>query len=57
MIIFYIVVWLLVSAGWAWLAYDKHKSSMGIRIWPDVLASVSAFIVFIAYVVKAVIGA
>lgn len=51
------VVWLLVSATWAWLAYDKHKSSMDIRIWPDVLASVSAFIIFITYVVEAVIGA
>ena len=52
-----IVVWLLVSAGWAWLAYDKYKSSIDIRIWPDVMASVSAFIVFIIYVAKAVIGA
>nr|DAR03251.1 MAG TPA: hypothetical protein [Caudoviricetes sp.] len=25
---------------------------MGIRIWPDVLASVSAFIVFITYMVQ-----
>lgn len=28
-----IVVWLLVSAAWAWLAYDKYKSSIDIRIW------------------------
>ncbi len=51
------VVWLLVSAAWAWLAYDEYKSSIDIRIWPDVMASVSAFIVFIIYVAKAVIGA
>lgn len=51
------VVWLLVSIGFAWLASEKHKSSMDIRIWPDVMASVSAFIVFITYVVRWVIGA
>lgn len=51
------VVWLFVSVASALLARFKHKLDMGIRIWPDVLASVSAFIVFIAYVVCWVIGA
>lgn len=51
------VVWLFVSAAFALLARFKHKLDMGIRIWPDVLASVSAFIVFITYVVRWVIGA
>lgn len=52
MIIFYIIVWSLVSAAWAWLAYDKYKSSVDIRIWPDVLASVGAAGVVITYIVK-----
>lgn len=51
------VVWAGVSVAFALLARFKHKLDMGIRIWPDVLASVSAFIVFITYVVGAVIGA
>lgn len=46
------VVWLLVSATWAWLAYDKYKSSIDIRIWPDVLARVGAAAVVIVYIVK-----
>lgn len=46
------VVWLFVSAAFALLARFKHKLDMGIRIWPDVLASISAFIVFITYVVQ-----
>lgn len=46
------VVWLAVSVAFALLARFKHKLDMGIRIWPDVLASVSAFIVFITYVVQ-----
>lgn len=46
------VVWLLVSATWAWLAYDKYKSSIDIRIWPDVLASVGAAGAAIVYIVK-----
>lgn len=46
------VVWLFVSAAFALLARFKHKLDMGIRIWPDVLASVSAFIVFVTYVVQ-----
>lgn len=46
------VVWLFVSVAFALLARFKHRLDMGIRIWPDVLASVSAFIVFITYVVQ-----
>lgn len=51
------VVWAGVSVAFALLARFKHKLDMGIRIWPDVLASVSAFIVFVSYVVRWVIGA
>lgn len=51
------VVWAGVSVAFALLARFKHKLDMGFRIWPDVLASVSAFIVFITYVVRWVIGA
>lgn len=50
------VVWAGVSVAFALLARFK-KDIEGFRIWPDVLASVSAFIVFITYVVRAVIGA
>lgn len=46
------VVWLFVSVAFALLARFKHKLDMSIRIWPDVLASVSAFIVFVTYVVQ-----
>lgn len=46
------VVWLFVSIAFALLARFKHKLDMGIRIWPDVLASVSAFIVFVTYTVQ-----
>lgn len=46
------VVWLFVSIAFALLARFKHRLDMGIKIWPDVLASVSAFIVFITYVVQ-----
>ena len=49
------VVWLFVSTAFALLARFKHKLDMGIRIWPDVLASVSAFIVFVTYVVQIVL--
>lgn len=52
MIVFNIVVWSIVSTAWAWLAYDKYKSSIDIRIWPDVLASVGAAGVVIVYIVK-----
>lgn len=51
------VVWAGVSVAFALLARFKHKLDIGIRIWPDVLASVCAFIVFITYVVRWVIGA
>ena len=46
------VVWAGVSVAFALLARFKHKLDMGFRIWPDVLASISAFIVFITYVVQ-----
>lgn len=46
MIVFYIVVWLIVSAALAW-----WKSSEGLKIWPDVLASVGAAAVVIMYLV------
>lgn len=49
------VVWLFVSAAFALLARFKHKLDMDIRIWPDALASVSAFIVFVTYVVQIVL--
>ena len=47
-----IVIWSMVSAAGAWLAYDKYKSSIDIRIWPEVLASVGAAGVVIVYIVK-----
>lgn len=50
------VVWAGVSVAFALLARFKHKLDMDIRIWPDVLASVSAFIVFVTYVVQIVLG-
>lgn len=46
------VVWAGVSVVFALLARFKHKLDMGIRIWPDVLASVSAGIVAICYIVQ-----
>lgn len=46
------VVWLFVSIAFALLARFKHKLDMGFRIWPDVLASVSAWIVSICYIVQ-----
>ena len=49
------VVWLAVSVAFALLARFKHKLDMDIRIWPDVLAAVSAFIVFVTYVVQIVL--
>jgi len=54
---FLALLWAGVSVAFALLARFKHKLDMGIRIWPDVLASVSAFIVFITYVVCWVIRA
>lgn len=50
MIVFNIVVWSIVSAVWA--ALDWWKSSEGLKIWPDVLASVSAAGVVIMYLVE-----
>lgn len=50
------VVWAGVSVAFALLARFK-KGIGGFRIWPDVLASVCAFIVFIIYVMHWVIGA
>ena len=49
------VVWLAVSITFALLARFKHKLDMDIRIWPDVLASVSAFIVFVTHVVQIIL--
>lgn len=49
------VVWAGVSVAFALLARFKHKLDTDIRIWPDVLASVSAFIVFVTYVVQIVL--
>lgn len=43
MIVFNIVVWSIV---WAW-----WKSSEGLKIWPDVLASAGAAAVVIMYLV------
>lgn len=48
------VVWAGVSVAFALLARFKNGIE-GFRIWPDVLASVSAFIVFITYVVQIVL--
>jgi len=49
MIVFNIVVWSIVSAVWAVLAW--WKSLEGTKIWPDVLVSVSAAAVVILYLV------
>ncbi len=51
------VVWAGVSVAFALLARFKHKLDIGFRIWPDVLASVSAFVVFITYIVQIVLEA
>lgn len=48
------VVWASVSLVFALLARFK-KGIEGFRIWPDVLAAVSAFIVFVTYVVQIVL--
>ena len=47
MIVFNIIVWSIVSAVWAALAWWK-----GTKIWPDVLASVGAAGVALVYLVK-----
>ncbi len=46
------VVWAGVSVAFALLARFKHKLGMGMRIWPDVLASVSAGVAAICYIVQ-----
>lgn len=51
MIVFNIIVWSIVSAGWAALAWWKSTTA-GTKIWPDVLASVGAAAVVIAYLVE-----
>ena len=51
MIVFNIVVWSIVSAVWAWLAWWKKKETY-MPIWTDVLASVGAAGVAIMYIVK-----
>ena len=48
------VVWASVSLVFALLARFK-KGIEGFRIWPDVLAAVSAFIVFVTYVVQIIL--
>lgn len=49
------VVWAGVSVTFALLA--KYKTSIeGMRIWPDVLASVSAGVVAICYIVQILVG-
>lgn len=48
------VVWASVSLVFSLLARFK-KGNEGFRIWPDVLAAVSAFIVFVTYVVQIVL--
>jgi hypothetical protein len=54
MIIFNIVVWSLVSAAWAWLAWYKRETD--VPIWPDVMACVGAAGVAITYIVKLVVS-
>lgn len=49
MIVFNIIVWSIVSAVWAALAW--WKSLEGLKVWLDVLASVSAAAVVIMYLV------
>lgn len=49
------VVWAGVSVAFVLLARFKHKLDMGFRIWPDVLASISAGIVAICYIVQIVL--
>ena len=48
---FDIIIWSIVSAVWAALAWWK-SSIEGTKIWPDVLASVGAAGVVITYIVK-----
>lgn len=55
MIVFDIVVWSIVSAVWAALAWWK-SSITGTKIWPDVMACVGAAGVAIMYIVKLVLS-
>lgn len=41
MIVFNIIIWSIVSAVWAALAWWKSHLE-GLKVWPDVLASVGA---------------
>ena len=50
MIVFNIIIWSIVSAAWAALAWWKSHLE-GIKIWPDVLASAGAAAVVIMYLV------
>lgn len=53
MIVFNIIIWSIVSAVWAALAWwKKKKKETYMPIWPDVLASVGAAGVVIVYLVK-----
>ena len=51
MIVFNIIIWSIVSAVLAALAWWK-STIPGIKIWPDVLVSVGAAAVVIAYLVE-----
>lgn len=51
MIVFNIIVWSIVSAVWAALAWWKSHL-VGMRIWPDILASAGAAAVVITYLVE-----
>lgn len=51
MIVFNIIIWSIVSAVWADLAWWKSHHLDDVRIWPDVLASASAAVVVIMYLV------
>lgn len=53
MIVFNIIIWSIVSAVWAALAWKKKKKKEPYTpIWPDVLASVGAAAVVIVYLVE-----
>lgn len=52
MIVFDIIIWSIVSAVWAALAWWKKKKETYMPIWPDVLASVGAAGVAIVYLVE-----
>lgn len=51
MIVFNIIIWSIVSAVWAALAWWKKKET-DTPIWPDVLASAGAAAVVIMYIVQ-----